>query len=755
MSDNPQDCIPSAPEVDQHGGDDLPTYEDLAAQNGPNSRFGRWKGWIEKRAAERYADVTEEDLARRRQRGWGDSVHDHEPEPQYAESSIASTGALEAPPQVPHPHLHIQTELSTPASVDFPSDVDDPIPSRGEVLSPSHLALHQFGSRFLPHTTSPIRCLLPILNDTLLLVGHDDGLSVLDMFPKEWTDRGLIEHGPNEAQVHHIWVGEGVHQLSLLESESTGEGTPQGVVLALVGGEGDSPKEQESPRAIRMYNLASLVNLAKWGVAQGPGVLPIRMDGLGTGKCATNGKSHHHKSIPALAKGLKNIKLDSPIIHSPYTRDLHGSTSSFGAVPGSQPFKPEPQRADSSASAMTIDSSWDVVEDLPVRWAMDYVPLAPPGTRLCGTSVVSYDLWAEPSERRRGAAYLAVIIKSNILLYHAPKGERAFRFVKDFYTPISARSVVFVQQSVQDMTRSPSDVGPRSSRGLPGHHHHHSRHMKGMSVGGTPFYPSQLSMFVIFEKKAGLIRIADSAVGEVELHDDPLSSLQNLLSPSMSSGSSLGRRSRSSWDGGKGFVKDSKAPWIAPTKISIPSVANRSTFSQNMYILTRGKISHILPHPLPANLSSTPPYRIIHWTTPPMHVQTRTCRPQGDTPPYLQIIAFGEYGIEVQEMDLSSISQKQKKGKGRVDELRCAQADIGGDTGFLVTGGHWDKQLYSDYSPTTICETLDSISISELSTEELVDVLHSYEGMYGWVRKGHGDWRVFWLGGGNVCENEQ
>lgn len=163
-----------------------------------------------------------------------------------------------------------------------------------------------------------------------------------------------------------------------------------------------------------------------------PGHLPIRMDGLGTGKCSTNGhgKAHHHKSIPALAKGLKNIKLDSPLVQSPYTRDLQGSTSSFGTVPGSQPFKPDPQRSDSSASAATIDSTWDVVEDLPIRWAMDYVPLAPPGSRLCGTSVVSYDLWRELNERRRGAAYLAVVIKSNILLYHAPKGERAFRFVK-------------------------------------------------------------------------------------------------------------------------------------------------------------------------------------------------------------------------------------------------------------------------------------------------------------------------------------
>lgn len=61
------------PEQDTQGpGDDLPTYDHLAAQSGPNSRldplsitfescgkltllltahsrFGRWRGWIEKR----------------------------------------------------------------------------------------------------------------------------------------------------------------------------------------------------------------------------------------------------------------------------------------------------------------------------------------------------------------------------------------------------------------------------------------------------------------------------------------------------------------------------------------------------------------------------------------------------------------------------------------------------------------------------------------------------------------------------------
>lgn len=95
--------------------------------------------------------------------------------------------------------------------------------------------------------------------------------------------------------------------------------------------------------------------------------------------------------------------------------------------------RPDPQRSWSGESAATngsVDSSWDVVEDLPIRWATDFVPLAVPGSRLCGTSVLCYDLWAEHNDRRRGAAYLALVVKTNILLYHAPKGERAFRFVK-------------------------------------------------------------------------------------------------------------------------------------------------------------------------------------------------------------------------------------------------------------------------------------------------------------------------------------
>lgn len=71
-----------------------------------------------------------------------------------------------------------------------------------------------------------------------------------------------------------------------------------------------------------------------------------------------------------------------------------------------------------------------MIDDLPLRWATDYVPLAAQGSRLLNTSVSSYALYHDGNTRGRGGAHLAVATKSNILLYEKPKGERAFRFVK-------------------------------------------------------------------------------------------------------------------------------------------------------------------------------------------------------------------------------------------------------------------------------------------------------------------------------------
>jgi hypothetical protein len=59
-----------------------------------------------------------------------------------------------------------------------------------------------------------------------------------------------------------------VFQMSILEVEDIGESTPQGVALFLVSCESENGKEQESTRVLRMYNLASLISLAKWAISR-------------------------------------------------------------------------------------------------------------------------------------------------------------------------------------------------------------------------------------------------------------------------------------------------------------------------------------------------------------------------------------------------------------------------------------------------------------------------------------------------------
>jgi hypothetical protein len=78
----------------------------------------------------------------------------------------------------------------------------------------------------------------------------------------------------------------------------------------------------------------------------------------------------------------------------------------------------------------SADSGWDIVDEQGLRLAMDYVPLASPGSRLVGLSVRSYALWRDETTNTRGDAALAVATKSNIWLYETRRGERAFRFVK-------------------------------------------------------------------------------------------------------------------------------------------------------------------------------------------------------------------------------------------------------------------------------------------------------------------------------------
>lgn len=318
----------------------------------------------------------------------------------------------------------------------------------------------------------------------------------------------------------------------------------------------------------------------------------------------------------------------------------------------------------------------------------------------------------------------------------------------------------FVYQCISDpIARSASDVGgsrSRTSPTKPGNHHFRSVSSSTPSIR----YSNQLSLFVLFEKKAGIIRISDASVGEVELSDDgPPSSLSygTSLTPSPSISSSLtSRRNRSSWDG-FGFIKE-KPTWLLPTLVELSNMPSTS-----VYLVTRSKRTHIIPAPLPADLPNTPSFRILTWASAPKHVEARVCRPyaheQEDHPPFLQLIAFGEDGIEVQEVNLSQLTVRRGKGKVVASIPTHAVSDIlGGETAPLCLGGHWHRPVHPDqtdlHRTDSVMSYMSASSCDSNDTEELAAKFMSERGIYGWVRKGHSDWRVFWLGGTGREETE-
>jgi hypothetical protein len=70
------------------------------------------------------------------------------------------------------------------------------------------------------------------------------------------------------------------------------------------------------------------------------------------------------------------------------------------------------------------------VDDLPLKWATDYVPLTTGNSRLANMDVTCFELLTSESRGGRASSVLAVASKSSILIYTAAKGERAFRFAQ-------------------------------------------------------------------------------------------------------------------------------------------------------------------------------------------------------------------------------------------------------------------------------------------------------------------------------------
>jgi hypothetical protein len=485
-------------------------------------------------------------------------------------------------------------------------------------------------------------------------------------------------------------------------------------------------------------------------------------------------------------------------------------------------MRPIPERSSSS------DSGWDVVDDLPLRWATDYVPLAVPGSRLMNTSIFTYALWRNDDQHRGSSTLLAVGIKSAVLLYESPKGERAFRFIKvsctpwqgvklikillssavqEFYTPLHPRGIMFVHQSLQDsLSRSVSDVTGVLRPALPqtrGRGPRHSMRQRPSSSAATVLNP-QLSLFVVFEKKVGIIRIVNSAVGEVAFFEEPptltardsISASTCSAPPSSSTltpgGGLPGRRSRTSLDG-FGLAKDNnRGAWTLPAKLDLPESDSSPTVStlvdgwdgeshpRSIYLVTRGKQSFALRCPLPANMHATVPLLTFHWRSPPSFVMPRVvdieyggnaasatsdgrsiseysmttlvvpqqCR-------MLQLTAFNEDGLEIQEIILSSLFRREGPRVVVEEGVPVVASEVVlGETGFLTRGGHWDRPYDSPVDLSRSYSVRSGVSMNTMATEEVVSRLESNQGTYGWQRKGVEDWRVFWIGGMGDTEDD-
>ncbi|CUA69104.1 hypothetical protein RSOLAG22IIIB_03782 [Rhizoctonia solani] len=545
---------------EEDDGRALPTYEALEArERGPNSRFGRWQAWVEKRAAERYADDPQR--RRRQSTGWG-----------------PTNEAPERSGQPEPPAYSLSTErLATPPPA--PAPVTRPI---ARCLSVVH-----FGSRFIPHSNSPIAALLPIgADDRFLLIGTERGLAVLDVLP---AFHGAPTSNParilEEAKPRDIWTGEGVWQMALLESRDMGGSNPQGTVLALVGAEANETavdrKGSEPLRTIRMYNLASLTSLVKWSVT-GKEAHPLDLR-RPANMNPMRPQKKHKPSSSSVFNSFKAMFIDShqqshiqP--YDPSAVASPGASASSLAPPRQDTGSTSPSRPTPTRSFLSdTPGEWDIVEDLPLRWATDYVSLSRPGSKLSGLSVMFFELWKDVSGGSGGErTYLAVATRQCIFLYESIPGERAFRAVKEFYTPLPARSIRFVQQlsSSTDLgfTTVSRSFSSLSSRAPTQHVQAHSRNAshsqtqrtRRTSFGDTP--RAQLALFVTFPKKAGLIRLSDSAVGEVELWDeDP-----GLMGPM---GRGVGRRSVESLSNPGFGIERERGVWAPLETCDIPPLS--------------------------------------------------------------------------------------------------------------------------------------------------------------------------------------
>lgn len=268
---------------------------------------------------------------------------------------------------------------------------------------------------------------------------------------------------------------------------------------------------------------------------------------------------------------------------------------------------------------------------------------------------------------------------------------------------------------------------------------------------------------MVFEKRAGLIRISDASVSEIELFDDgggPPSptftpSPQSTMSPSTISSHGF----RKSIDA-LGFLREGKGSWLPLRMLDIPYPPSANgeppsfSTSKTVIFMSRGRKTHIVPSPLPNPLASHPPLRVIRWHSHPRQVTARlSTGPENE--PKLQVIAFTDQGVETVETGINFLFKAPDlgptigKGKGKSqsismpEPLSRATWDSPDVAGYLAKGGFWHTLDTSSGRP----ELRPPVSDSDYSVNvNPGNETEASKGIYAWAQKGLEDYRVVWLG---------
>jgi hypothetical protein len=150
---------------------------------------------------------------------------------------------------------------------------------------------------------------------------------------------------------------------------------------------------------------------------------------------APGSPSKRHRQQGSFARSLRSFAHSPSVQQAELTHSYQNLISSASSIGHSQLQSNSPSGRSSPPASIrrnTDEFGWDMVEDMPLRWATDFVPLASPGSRLSSVPVLCFATWCDETRKGKGTGgqLLAVATKSNIVLYETPKGERAFRFVK-------------------------------------------------------------------------------------------------------------------------------------------------------------------------------------------------------------------------------------------------------------------------------------------------------------------------------------